>query len=138
MDEIGFFQVVQHRGDGLAGSAGDIGNVLLGQAMFDQHFVTDAFAVFAGGFFQELDDPFPGIFKQERFEAALCFLEPSSNEVEYADGKPVVGFHEILNIGDLQAKEFNVLVHGGCKILPLLFAGKAEFAEQASAGGVHV
>ena len=99
MDEVGLFQVIQNRGDGLAGGAGNVRNVLLGKAVFDQHLVSDAFTVFISRFFEKLDDPFTGVFENERFEAAFGFCKPAvGNKIE--DGWLTCDlFHELLEVG---------------------------------------
>ena len=65
IDQIFLTQLVQNEGDRLAAGAGDVGNVLMRQAVLKQHFVTDAAAALGNDLVQEVDDATASILKDE-------------------------------------------------------------------------
>ena len=98
MDQIRFFQFIQNSRNGLAAGAYQIGDVLLGEAVFYERFVTYLAAMFAGAFFQKLHDSGAYVLQNERFPVALCPAQTVA-QVEH-DGlcQAEILLHEVFEI----------------------------------------
>ncbi len=78
----------------MAGGAGEVGDVLLGKAVFKEHFVAHSPSAFIGGVFDKLDDARTGVFEDERFEAVFGLSQPAADSLQEIQAKGRVLFDQ--------------------------------------------
>lgn len=61
--QIRFLQIIEHRSDRLPRCPGNVRNVLLRQAVFDQHLIPNALPLLDCRIAQKIDDPLAGVFE---------------------------------------------------------------------------
>ena len=109
IDEVGFSEVVEYRGDCLAAGAGQAGDVGLRKVVFDEGFHANLVAFFAGRIYEELDDAFACIFRHEVGEAFFCALHPKAQVAKHSKHQGGVFLHQVVEIGKGDGEEFCVV-----------------------------
>ena len=132
VDEVVFSQVVQDGGDRLAGSAGEIGNVLLRKAVLEQGLEAHAAAPCVGRVFQEINDARPRIFKNEGLQFLLHREQPLADDVQNPHAESMVGPHQLLKSPHRYGTKLHVLVHGDGRFVAVRFAHQAQLAEHGN------
>lgn len=129
MDDVRFFQIVHDGGYGLTAGPDEVGDVLLGKAVLDQHFITDLTTASTRAFAQKLDDSGADIFQNQGFPLAFGFSEPVAEVKHHRLRKGLIARHDVLQIINPDGDVAHFLTHGSGKFGAVRFTCETEFAE---------
>lgn len=129
VDQVGFAQFVENSGDGLAAGADEVGDVLLGEAVFYQGFEAHLAAPFTCAFLEKFHNTGAHIFENERFPVFFGFAQPFSQVEHDCLREAVVLLHQLPEILHAYLEIIHVAAHRGGEFSAAVFAGEAQLAE---------
>ena len=98
VDQVGLPQFIEYQRNRLPTGTGDVGDILVGQRVLEQHLVADATPALLYGVLDELDDARAGILEDQRFELAFGLHQPGAELRHHAVAKAVIGPHQPLEV----------------------------------------